>query len=143
MHTFDMTQKRSVTLKNFEKNRNKQSSHNDDNNKIVGVALPCPQCSQIVFCMMPCMFLRCVFRSSTNFKSGQWVHWIRLCVAILCAIKSSLLVNSSAHCLIVHLKVGGRGGRLVYTLRFFATLLFLKRQKIEILASITAKASKA
>lgn len=78
---------------------------------------------------MPCIFLRWVFRSSTNFKSGQWVHCIRLWALILCAMSSSFVAKSSVHGRIPHLNVSDRDGRLVNGLRFFEDFFVLEMGK--------------
>lgn len=62
----------------------------------------CPQCSHIEFCNIPCVFLKCLFKSTTNFKSGQCVHWIRRWAFVLCDINASNVSNSSRHIRILH-----------------------------------------
>lgn len=56
-----------------------------------------PQCSHIEFCMMLWASRRCLFKSTTNFSSGQWVHCVRLWTAVLCATNASFVPNSSLH----------------------------------------------
>lgn len=58
-------------------------------------------------CIIPCVFRKCLFKSTTSFKSGQCVHWIRRWAAVLCEISASIVPNSSWHILILHVNNAG------------------------------------
>lgn len=51
---------------------------------------------------MPCVVLKCLFKSTTNFRSGQCVHWMRRCAFVLCDTNASNVSNSSRHIRILH-----------------------------------------
>lgn len=51
---------------------------------------------------MPCILRKCLFKSTTSFKSGQWVHCTLRCAVVLCATRPSIVSNSSWHIRILH-----------------------------------------
>lgn len=83
----------------------------------------CPQCSHIEFCSIPCMFRnKCLFKSTTSFMSGQWVHCIRRWTKVLCITRASIVSNSSWHIRI--LQVNAEELAFRWPFAFFFEFLF-------------------